>query len=239
MRLIALLLLTVFIASCETTQNVSDSTTGWKYNDQDNGGFRGNVMNEYAQLYPGHPKSIEDKSTPTIEKKIIYNANLHLNVKRPDSTNKELVKIAERYEGYAQSVATDHTVIRVKADKLDLALQDIGKLGKIDYRNVSADDVTDSYYDYKIRLDNAEKARNRYLELLAKAANVDEALKVEKELERLNGDIDLLKGRLSRIDHLNAYATISIRLDEKVKPGVLGYVFVGLWKGVKWLFVRG
>ncbi|MCE3260047.1 MAG: hypothetical protein K0S12_1688, partial [Bacteroidetes bacterium] len=25
----------------------------------------------------------------------------------------------------------------------------------------------------------------------------------------------------------------------KVKPGVLGYVFIGLYKGVKWLFVRG
>lgn len=197
------------------------------------------ITSEFGQILPGHPKGPEDKKPDDFQKKIIYNANLSLNVKIPDSTNKELVNIADRYEGYAQSIATDYTVIRVRADKLEMALKDIEELGKIDYRNVKADDVTDAYYDFKIRLDNAERARSRYLELLAKAANVDETLKVEKELERLNGEIDLLKGKLTRIGHLTEYATVSIRLHEKVKPGVLGYVFVGLWEGVKWLFVRG
>lgn len=265
MRLFALLLLSAFITSCGSQRYAANdsSTSGWNYNENNYGGFtsnleqesRDNFNTELMGVIPGHqgliqdktslpviiggtPAEYEDKKDPSIQKKIIYNANLRMSVKRPDTTNKDLVKIAERYEGYAQSVATDYTVIRVKADKLDMALKDIEELGKIDYRNVKADDVTDQYYDYKIRLDNAEKARQRYLDLLAKAANVDETLKVEKELERLNGEIDLLKGRLTRLDHLNAYATISIRLQEKVKPGILGYVFIGAYEGIKWLFVR-
>lgn len=259
MRLFALFLLTAFISSCETQRFADNSSTGWNYNEGKRGGFETNsdydLLDESAQILPGHPKSIEeradwpvnmggtpaeygDKTEPSIQKKIIYNADLRMSVKKPDTTNKELVKIAQRYEGYAQSVATNYTVIRVKADKLDMALKDIEELGRIDYRNVKADDVTDQYYDYKIRLENAEKARQRYLELLEKAANVDETLKVEKELERLNEEIDLLKGRLTRLDHLNTYATISIRLQEKVKPGVLGYVFIGAYQGIKWLFVR-
>ena len=46
--------------------------------------------------------------------------------------------------------------------------------------------------DLEIRLENAEKARNRYLELLDKAETVGEVLSVEKELERLNEKIDLI-----------------------------------------------
>ncbi|NBC05864.1 MAG: DUF4349 domain-containing protein [Bacteroidetes bacterium] len=63
----------------------------------------------------------------------------------------------------------------------------------------------------------------RYLELLDLAETVDEILKVGKELERLNETIDLLKGKMNRIDQLDAYATITVNLKERKKPGVLEY----------------
>ncbi|MBK6622314.1 MAG: DUF4349 domain-containing protein [Saprospirales bacterium] len=99
-------------------------------------------------------------------------------------------------------------------------------------------DVTDEYTDYQIRLDNARKARERYLELLAKAENVEAALKVEKELERLNETIDLLEGKMTRIDHLSEFSTITIALKERKNPGLIGYIGIGLYYSVKWLFVR-
>jgi hypothetical protein len=82
------------------------------------------------------------------------------------------------------------------------------------------------------------KARERYLELLEKAENVQAALMVEKELERLNGEIDMLKGKINRLEHITEYSSITVYIKEKVKPGIIGYVFVGLYKGDKWLFVR-
>ena len=85
----------------------------------------------------------------------------------------------------------------------------------------------------------SQQARGRYLDLLDQAATVDEILKVEKELERLNETIDLLKGKMNRIDHLDTYATITINLRERQKPGILGYIGIGLYRSVRWLFVRG
>ena len=73
---------------------------------------------------------------------------------------------------------------------------------------------------------------------MEEAENVEAALKVEKELERLNEKIDLLKGKINRIDHLSEYSTISINYEQHKKPGILGYIGLGLYKGVKWLFVR-
>ena len=90
----------------------------------------------------------------------------------------------------------------------------------------------------KIRLDNATKARETYLALLKKAENVESALKVEKELERLNGEIDILEGKMQKLSHLSQYSTITINIKSKPKPGILGYIGIGIYKSVRWLFVR-
>jgi predicted nuclease with TOPRIM domain len=106
-------------------------------------------------------------------------------------------------------------------------------------KSVSTTDVSDNYADVKIRLDNAEKARTRYLELLAKAENVEAALKVEKELERLNTEIDQLRGQMIKMEHDVRFSTLTVSVNQKQKLGPLGYLFVGIGKGIGWLFVRG
>ena len=171
-------------------------------------------------------------------KKILFSATLSLSVSRPDSAVSRIAGTAARYKGYIQETGTYRSVIRAPAASLNPALADLSDIGKVRSKSVTGQDVTSEYLDHQIRLDNAQKARERYLELLARAENVEAALKVEKELERLNETIDLLKGHINRIDHLNEYSTITVYLKEKKKPGVLGYVGMGLYYSVKWLFVR-
>ena len=179
---------------------------------------------------------LEDKET--VQRRIIHSAYLTLAVKDPDTANKYIQEIAKKYNGYASLLGTQHSTIRVESDKLNAALEEISQIGKVRSKSLSGRDVTEEYMDFQIRLENAEKARERYLELLAKAENVEAALKVEKELERLNGTIDLLKGKMNKLDHLSEYSTIDIYLKEHKKPGILGYVGLGLYHVVKWLFVR-
>lgn len=173
------------------------------------------------------------------DRKILYDAYLTLTVETPDSTSSYIQAIAKRYGGYVNEIGTDRSIIRVESQLLDAAIDDINQLGRLDRKSVRGQDVTEAYLDYQIRLDNAQQARGRYLDLLDQAATVDEILKVEKELERLNETIDLLKGKMNRIDHLDTYATITINLRERQKPGILGYIGIGLYRSVRWLFVRG
>lgn len=173
------------------------------------------------------------------DRKILYDAYLTLTVETPDSTSLYIQAIAKRFGGYVNEIGTDRSVIRVESQLLDAAIDDISQLGRLDRKSVRGQDVTEAYLDYQIRLDNAQQARGRYLDLLDQAATVDEILKVEKELERLNETIDLLKGKMNRIDHLDTYATITINLRERQKPGILGYIGIGLYRSVRWLFVRG
>ncbi len=198
---------------------------------------------EYSPAYGdggGKYARMEDGSGDQLykERKILYSASLLLAVENPDSSNVKIGKIAQKYHGYVSQTGTSQTTIRVKSEELDQAVAEISALGKLQNKNLTGQDVTEEFMDYEIRLENAEKARARYLELLAKAENVEAALLVEKELERLNGIIDLMKGKMTRIEHLEAFSTITVNLKERKKPGVLGYVGIGLYHAVKWLFVR-
>ncbi|HWY37183.1 MAG TPA: DUF4349 domain-containing protein, partial [Bacteroidia bacterium] len=169
---------------------------------------------------------------------MIYDASITVVTKNPDSAAVQVANLAKKYNGYVLSSGNTYTTIRVRSNLLKEALGEISGFGKVKSKTITGTDVTEEFTDYQIRLDNAEKARKRYLELLEKAANVGETLAVEKELERLNKEIDLLKGKMNRISHLVDYSTIHVYYPEKTKPGILGYVFIGLYKGVKWLFVR-
>lgn len=169
---------------------------------------------------------------------VIFNANLTMKVENADTFNVRLTEIARQHEGYVVKLGSESSTFRVRAQHLNKALKALKGEGKIISKTVSGNDVTEVYHDYEIRLENLEKSRQRYLELLARAENVEATLKVEKELERVNGEMDSLKGKLQSMKHLADFSTITIDIEPRHKPGVVGYVFVGLYKGVRWLFVR-
>ncbi|MFN5984679.1 MAG: DUF4349 domain-containing protein [Fluviicola sp.] len=148
-------------------------------------------------------------------------------------------KLTLASKGYVVETGSERIVIRVPNNNYQEALIAIRPLGKVTYENTQAQDVTEEFTDNELRLDNAEKSRNRYLEILKEAKTVEEILLVEKELERLNILIESLKGRQNRLNELTKYATITITVKQKKKLGPLGFVFKGLYKGIEWLFVRG
>jgi hypothetical protein len=172
-------------------------------------------------------------------KMLVYNANIGITVKNSDSTISQITRIAAEQKGYVVSKSNYQITIRIESEKLDGTVAQVSKLGKLTRKSVSTTDVSDNYADIKIRLDNAEKARTRYLELLAKAENVEAALKVEKELERLNTEIDQLRGQVIKMEHDVRFSTLTVNVNQKQKLGPLGYLFVGIGKGIGWLFVRG
>ncbi|MDX9858698.1 MAG: DUF4349 domain-containing protein [candidate division Zixibacteria bacterium] len=156
----------------------------------------------------------------------------------PDSVHKNIVGRAVALGGYVLESSVRATTIRVPSDSLSLAMEYIGTLGEVLKRQMKGHDVTDEYIDLETRLTNAEMTRERYLALLEKAESIPEMLSLERELERINGVIEGLKGRLQQLSNRIAYASVTVRTTEGVRPGPVGWVFGQLYKGVKWLFVR-
>ena len=179
----------------------------------------------------------DDESSYQKNRKIIYNSKLDLIVEEPDSVYKEIAKIAKRFSGYVKNSGNNYVSIRVKSENLSDAITQIALLGKIKQKELYSQDVTEQFRDNEISLDNAEKSRKRYIELLQKAQNVEEILAIEKELERLNKEIAILKSKINNLKTLTDFSTITVYYQKKVRPGILGYVFVGIFKAIKWLFV--
>jgi hypothetical protein len=210
------LTLTLILNACGSSKS---ATSGWQY--------ESGAVNQL------------DKYNPIAVHKIIYNAYIDLTVKQIDLANHQLKKIAANYKGYIVETGSRRSIIKVEHQLLNNAINDISLLGKVDYKNVVGQDVTEEYLDLQMRLENALKSRERYLELLKQAENVQTALSVEKELERITLTIEQLEGKIKNIDRNTHYATITINLKQKKKLGPLGFVFKGVYLGVKWLFVRG
>jgi PBP1b-binding outer membrane lipoprotein LpoB len=169
---------------------------------------------------------------------MIYNASMTIESDHPDTVSAQVSGLVKKYGGYILNSGNNYITLRIESSNLYKVMDEIAQLGKLKDKNIQGIDVTDEFKDNKIRLDNAIKTRNRYLEMLQKASTIDEVLKVEKELERLNREIDLLEGKMNKIEHLVAYSTIHVKYEQKVKPGIIGYIGIGLYKGIKWLFVR-
>ena len=161
-----------------------------------------------------------DGGENTARQMIISSAFMALEVDDVERAAEAIVAAAKKHDGYVVT-SGKRTVVRVEVGSFAAALRDVAR----------------QYSDTSLRLQNAKSARERYLELLARAENVEAALKVERELERLNGEITILESTLGNLAHLVRYATINVTLTGRVKPGPLGWVFSGLHKAVEWLFV--
>jgi hypothetical protein len=243
--------LLLFLSSC-TTQKSPAYAYSWSPSESDDNlslGFDSNLKAEEMSVnfrgsrnvYAADQVRLEAREgKPAIENRLItYNGRMDLTVKEPDSVALRIKALALQYHGFATDLSSNSITIKVNAKELNNAMEAVSKMGYVTYKRINGSDITDTYYNTQIRLDNALKARERYLELLAKAENVSAALLVEKELERLNGVIDEYQGQMKRMQESVQYSTLTVYLKQKPKLGILGYVGVGLYKGVKWFFVRG
>lgn len=141
---------------------------------------------------------------------LIYQATLHLSVFEVEATQRSVIAVAQELGGFLARQSDQQVVIRVPAPKFRDALARIEETGDVLHRNVEALDVSEEFRDVQIRLRNAEVVRDRLAALMAQARNVEEALAVQNELERITGVIEQLKGRLQYLGDRIAFSTITV-----------------------------
>lgn len=155
---------------------------------------------------------------------LIYTATLHLAVFETDATLAKAERMARDIGGYLVRRDDTTIVFRVPARKFQSVMETVGELGDVLHREVTAEDVTEQFYDLQIRLKNLRAVRDRFEKLLEQAKTVEEALHVQRELERVTGEIERMEGRMKYLRELIAFATITIELSprrtENVNPKV-------------------
>lgn len=154
---------------------------------------------------------------------LIYTADFTLSVYEVTKSLDAVEGLARDAGGFMSRREDRSVTIRVPAQKFQEVVLAIEKIGDVLHRNVVSEDVTAEYRDLEVQLANALAMRLRFEKLLEKAVKVEEALAIERELGRITGDIERIKGRLKLLGDLARYSTITVtfnaRSSEVVQEG--------------------
>ena len=112
---------------------------------------------------------------------------------------------AERHVGFIS--------VRVPAERLDEAVARLREMAvDVQAENANSRDVTDEYVDLTSRLGNLEATETALLRLFDRAATVEEALDVQRTLSQVQGEIEVIKGRLNFLEQTSAFSLVNVML---------------------------
>ena len=149
---------------------------------------------------------------------IVYTVDMTLEVVDVAASVDEVGALAQQMGGWVVSTsrAEKHRgfiAVRVPADRLD---EVVGRLRGIAAEVVSevssSRDVTDEYVDLTSRLGNLQAAEAALLRLFDRAQTVEEALDVRRTLTDVQGEIEVLKGRIAFLEQTSAFSLVNVTL---------------------------
>jgi hypothetical protein len=102
----------------------------------------------------------------------------------------------------------------IRFDELTEGLQPIGRL---EYVNVGAEDVSEEFVDLTARAANGHRLEQRLVELLrTRTGKLQDVLSVERELARVREEIERMEGRMRFLKSSAQLSTLSVSLHEPV-----------------------
>lgn len=168
--------------------------------------------------------------TQTIQRLIIRTADLELIVNDTEEAMAQISQLAEQTEGwvvstdlwaYGDNAQAGAITIRVPATGFNSAIAALKSMAvEVERESSSGQDVTEEYIDLESQLANLEATAVRVRAFLDEAKTVEEALDVNQELSRLEGEIEVIKGRMQYLSQSAAYSTITVSLtpNSEVQP---------------------
>ena len=153
------------------------------------------------------------------DRKIIKTADVQLQVKDYKRFNTSVHNSLKQYGAYIageNQQETDYRIentitIKVPVAQFDALVNSFGGDGiKIMNKNISTADVTGETVDTKARMQAKIAVRDKYLQLLKQAKNMNEILQVQNEINDIQEDIEAANGRINYLQHSSAYSTVNL-----------------------------
>ena len=150
---------------------------------------------------------------------IVRTVNLALEVDDVADSIEEISQSVQRDGGWV--VSTDRSSnhygfisVRVPAAKLDEVLKWMRGVGVDVLSEASTStDVTDEYYDLRSRVTSLQATEEALIRLLDRAADVEDALEVQRELARVQVEVEAHLGRIKLLEETAAFSLVNISLN--------------------------
>ena len=158
---------------------------------------------------------------------LIKKAEMSIVVKSIDTSTKSVTDIVKKQQGDIlgfqnqkppdSSVRQTATVdIRVPQERLETTLDALAKLGTVQNRGLTAEDVTTQLVDSEARLKNLRKSEEMVLKIMERSGSVADVLKASQELSNIRESIEQIDAQLKSLRNQVAYSTISLTLEAAV-----------------------
>lgn len=148
-------------------------------------------------------------------RQIIYTAGLQVAVYELDAAIELAESLPLRYGGWIESRYDYQITLRLPAERLFEAMEQLGALGLVLGKSLRADDVTDEYLDLESRILILEQLVEQLELLLAKAKTVEEALKIRVELDRVRVELEAARVRMRSLSELIDFSTLTLFLSQR------------------------
>ena len=105
--------------------------------------------------------------------------------------------------------------VKVPAERFDELTAGLEPVGRLEFVNVSAQDVGEEYVDLAARAVNARRLEERLLDILGtRTGKLQDVLSVERELARVREEIERIDGRLRYLKTRASLSTLSVAMHE-------------------------
>jgi len=178
---------------------------------------------------PAAPAGDHALPEPNVQdRKIVRNANLELRVDNVATAVQQIDDVAAGAGGFvsasnvfvnsgeedsADRTQTATVTIRVPAEAYPTVVARLRGVAKETVSETStASEVTEEFTDLQARLRNLQATEQRYLDLLGKAASIDEILTVQDRLNGVRLEIEQVTGRINVLNNQTDFASITVKL---------------------------
>ena len=164
--------------------------------------------------------ALKVQASPATQNRIIvHTGNMLLVVDDVAGSVDRITGMAREFGGWVvnsdrSSRHRGFVAIRVPAESLTGVMDRLeGTAIDVKARSLTSEDVTDEYVDSQSRLVSLRETERVLLELLGRADDVEDALKVQQEITQLQVQIEELQGRINFLEETAAYSLLMVSLE--------------------------
>lgn len=182
----------------------------------------GDAAERSASQVEGVPASVRPREIVRTGELSVVADDVDEAVRRAELAATERGGYVEAENASSVDVGSASITYRVPADQFAALLRDLSRIGEVESRNVTTDDVTDQAVDLDARIVSAQRSVDRVRSFLDEANNVTELASVEAELLRRETELEQLTAQRRAMSDQVALATVrlSITSEPTVAPSL-------------------
>jgi hypothetical protein len=172
------------------------------------------------------PTTMAYSEASQIEQKIIKTAFMEIEILKGsfDANFFYVIDIAQKNGGYVSNtqsysdtlgnMTAGYITIRVPSERFNAAIEELKTIGTIKSTQISGVDVTQEFVDLESRLKNLEAQEEVLLALMEQSRTVEDSIEVQRELSYVQGEIEVIKGRMRYLESMVSFSTIDVSIFE-------------------------